>query len=96
MTSRKKSIFHLPYGDILFTILNSSSGTCLVKTHDVIPQIGATCGSHDLDTSQVLAELNADLAHLQGQLSRWHHYYGWIETEMEGWSNKLLRMYNNV
>lgn len=54
--------------------------TCLVKTHDVIPQIGAARGSHDLDTSEVLAELNADLAHLQGQLPCWHHDYGWNDN----------------
>lgn len=68
----------------LVIILNikCTTNTCLIKTHDVIPQVGAPCGSHDLDPSEVLAELNADLAHLQGQLSCWHHYYGWIETEM--------------
>lgn len=54
--------------------------TSLIKTHDVIPQVCPTRCSHDLDSSQVLAELNADLAHLQGQLSCWHHYHGWKET----------------
>lgn len=58
------------------------TGTCLIKTHDVVPQVGAACGGHDLDPSQVLAELNADLAHLQGQLSGRHQYYGWIETKL--------------
>lgn len=55
--------------------------TSLIKTHDVIPQVCPTRCSHDLDSSQVLAELNADLAHLQGQLSCWHHYHGWKETD---------------
>lgn len=44
--------------------VNSIKSTCLIKTHYVIPQVGATCGSHDLDPSEVLADLNADLAHL--------------------------------
>ena len=58
------------------------TSTCLIETHDVIPQVGSPSGNHDLDPSKVLAELNADLAHLQGQLSCGDHYYGWIETEM--------------
>lgn len=57
-------------------------GTCLIKTHDVIPQVGTTCSSHDFNPSKVLAELNADLAHLKGQFSCWHHYHGYIETKM--------------
>lgn len=56
--------------------------TCLIKTHYVIPQVGAPSGNHDFDASKVLAELNADLTHLQGQLSCGNHYYGWIETKM--------------
>lgn len=62
--------------------INGTTSTYLIKTHDIIPQVGATRGCHDLDPSKVLADLNADLAHLQGQLSCWHHHYGWIETEM--------------
>ena len=44
--------------------INCMTSTCLITTHYVIPQVGATCGSHDLDPSEVLADLNADLAHL--------------------------------
>lgn len=44
--------------------INITISTYLIKTHDVIPQVSATCGSHDLDPSEVFAELNADLAHL--------------------------------
>lgn len=66
---------------IIFNI-NSKTVTYLIKTHDVIPQVGAPSGNHDFDPSKVLAELNADLAHLQGQFSCGNHYYGWNETKM--------------
>lgn len=49
--------------------------TCLVQAHDVIPQVGASRGGHDLHPAQVLTDLDADLAHLQGQLTRGHQHH---------------------
>lgn len=51
--------------------------TSLIQTHDVISQVGAPGGGHDFDSSQVFAELDADLAHLQCQLTSGHHDNGW-------------------
>lgn len=47
--------------------------TGLVQPHDVVSQVGAPGGGHDLHSPQVFADLDADLAHLQGQLTRGHH-----------------------
>lgn len=51
--------------------------TGLVQAHDVISQVGASCGGHDFDSSQVFADLDADLAHLQGELTGRHHDDGY-------------------
>lgn len=48
--------------------------TGFIEPHDIIPKVGAPCGGHDFDPSQVLANLDADLADLQGQLSGGHHH----------------------
>lgn len=51
--------------------------TDLIKTHDVIPQVGTTCRSHNLDTTKMLAHVDTYLAHLQSQLTSWHQHYGY-------------------
>ncbi len=40
----------------------------LVQSHNVVPEVGAPGGDHDLDV-QVLAELDRDLTCLERQLS---------------------------
>lgn len=47
--------------------------TSLIQAHDVISQVGATSGSHDFDSSQVFADLDADLANLKCQLTGGDH-----------------------
>lgn len=55
--------------------------TYLIKTHDVIPQVGATCRSHNLDATKMLAHVDTNLAHLQSQLTSWHQHYGYMKKE---------------
>lgn len=43
--------------------------TSLIKPHNVITEVGSTCGCHDLNPTHVFADLDADLAHLQSQFS---------------------------
>lgn len=54
--------------------------TGLIQAHDVISQVGAPSGGHDFDSSQVFTDLDADLAHLQRQLTGGHHDNGWEIT----------------
>lgn len=54
--------------------------TSLIQAHDVISQVGAPGGGHDFHSSQVFADLDADLAHLQSQLTSGHHDNGWGMT----------------
>ena len=57
--------------------------TGLVQAHDVVPQVGAAGGGHDLDPAHVLADLNADLTDLQGKLPGGYHHHGYGEKESE-------------
>lgn len=50
--------------------------TCFVEPHDVVTEVGAACRRHDLHTAHVFADLDADLAHLQGELSGGHDAHG--------------------
>lgn len=51
--------------------------TGLIQAHDVISQVSSPCGGHDFDSSQVFADLDGDLAHLQCQLTGRHHDKCW-------------------
>lgn len=51
--------------------------TRLIQSHDVIAEVGATCGRHHLDSAHVFADLDADLAHLQSQFSGGNDDHSW-------------------
>lgn len=51
--------------------------TCLIQSHDVIAEVGSTCGCHHLHSTHVFADLDADLAHLQSQFSGGHDDQSW-------------------
>lgn len=58
--------------------------TRLVQAHDVVPQVGASGGRHDFDSAHVFADLDADLTHLQRQLTGRHHDHGCSGTNRAG------------
>lgn len=51
--------------------------TSLIQAHDVISKISAPGGCHDFNSSQVFADLDTDLTHLQRQLTSGHHDKSW-------------------
>lgn len=54
--------------------------TRLIQSHDVISEVGSTCGRHHLHSTHVFADLDADLAHLQSQFSGGHNDQSWKRT----------------
>lgn len=66
-------------------ILLCTGRTSLIQTHDVVSQVGAPGGGHDLDSSQVFGYLDGDLADLQGQLTCGNQNHRWnIKTHKRG------------
>lgn len=62
-----------------------SSGTCFIKSHDVITKVCATSSCHNLHSAHVFADLDADLTHLQGQFA--------CRNDDQCWKNNN---YNNI
>ena len=62
----------------------SAGLTGLVQAHDVVPQVGAPGGGHDLHPAHVLADLDADLTDLQGELPGGYHHHGYRDGRETG------------
>lgn len=56
--------------------------TRFIESHDVITEIGSTCGCHDLHTTHVFADLDTYLAYLQSQFSGGHYAQSWKKRRL--------------